>query len=248
MFSSRSPATISFYCMLLLTAMFVSTCYWPPLPIDTPLVRPWAENVTTFADGLRVLMPNVPVEKIPTTIPIADRCWCDLSGGFFNPINTTKWEELSVARLRSSIEREMALERRERERKDCEESAVEGEEPSCEPVEDEPLPSLSSLAVTEKRTILELLWILTRYVFFKSRTNTTTPVADAPTPAEDDYLPEPILVLDEETQEWVMRDPPPPVVIVKERKGILPLLPPEYDLRKFGFGMVLDLGWPDSGL
>lgn len=234
--------------MLLLTAMFVSTCYWPPVPIDTPLVHPWTENVTTFADALHVLMPNVPAEKIPTTIPIADRCWCDLSGGFFNPINTTKWEELSVARLRSSIEREMALERRERERKDCEESAVEGEEPSCEPVEDEPLPSLSSLAVTEKRTILELLWILTRYVFFKSRTNTTTPVADAPTPAEDDYLPEPILVLDEETQEWVMRDPPPPVVIVKERKGILPLLPPEYDLRKFGFGMVLDLGWPDSGL
>ena len=76
MLTIRLP--FSFYCMLLLSAMFVSTCYWPPVPIDTPLVRPWADNITTFADALGHLMPDLSPEDIPATIPVADRCWCDL--------------------------------------------------------------------------------------------------------------------------------------------------------------------------
>ena len=37
--------------MLLLTALFTSSCYWQPVPIDTPLTRPIG-NASTFAEAL----------------------------------------------------------------------------------------------------------------------------------------------------------------------------------------------------
>ena len=67
---------------------------------------------------------------------------------------------------------------------------------------------------------------------------------------EEDDLPEPVLVFDEATNSYtVLHDPPPPPTPEPPapRKGILPWLPGEIDLRKYGFAMVLDFGWPDAG-
>ena len=96
-----------------------------------------------------------------------------------------------------------------------------------------------------------MVWILTRHVLFRRRKSSINATVDAtPTPdeEEEEYLPEQILILDEETQKYVLRDAPPPTPPPKPTQGMLPWLPYEYDLRKFGFGMTLDFGWPNSAL
>ncbi|KAH9927497.1 uncharacterized protein BXZ73DRAFT_102630 [Epithele typhae] len=174
-FSATMHARPCFYCMVLLFAMFISSCYWPPVAVDTPLVQPWADNITTFADALRHVMPDLPEDKVPSTIAVADRCWCDLSGGFFTPYNTSRWEEASMLRTKHSLEAAMERERRESMRRQCEEST------------EDPMPPLQEAPASPKGA--------------------------ASTP----------------------------------KKGVIPWLAAEYDLRKFGFNMVLDLTWPDSG-
>ena len=232
--------------MVLLTAMFMSTCYWPPVPIETPLVQPWSENVTTYADALRFVLPNLPEDKLPTTISIADRCWCDLSHGFFAPFNNTKWEELSVTRVKDSLEKELAAEERAREQARCEAAGGEQntgsgacEVPQDEPAAPEPTPS-PSLSFPES-----LIWKFAQRLRSRGKTASTVPINDSlvegpePTQASNPskgYL---------EAHGAVTGVPK--VTIVPEQSPVrLPWLRREYDLRRFGFAMVLDFGWPTS--
>ena len=90
--------------------MFMASCYWSPVPIDTPLNTPWSDNITTFADALLSRIPNIPTDMIPTAVPIVDRCWCDFSGGLFEPFNTTRWEANSVEKLARELEVRMSEE------------------------------------------------------------------------------------------------------------------------------------------
>lgn len=95
----------SFYCIVLLTTLFVSSCYWQPFPLDTPLSTPWAENITTFAEALNSSLSANYTSPIPKVIRAVDRCWCDLSfGGFFAPFNVSNWERISVLRLKNELE------------------------------------------------------------------------------------------------------------------------------------------------
>ncbi|KAI0700449.1 hypothetical protein BC835DRAFT_1412043 [Cytidiella melzeri] len=107
LFSTTLHAKPCFYCILLLTALFMASCYWPPVPIDTALHTPWSDSVVTFSDALISRMPGLPLDMIPATIQIADRCWCDFSEGFFEPYNTTQWEVNSVEGLKRQLERQM---------------------------------------------------------------------------------------------------------------------------------------------
>lgn len=99
-----SPRT-SFYCIVLLTALFVSSCYWQPLPIDSPLSTPFSDTIKTFADALNASAPNVFQSlQTPGIIKLMDRCWCDFSSGnLFEPFNLSKWELLSVERLKVDL-------------------------------------------------------------------------------------------------------------------------------------------------
>ena len=95
----------SFYCIVLLTTLFVSSCYWQPFPLDTPLSTPWAENITTFAEALNSSLSANYTGPIPKVIRAVDRCWCDLSfGGFFAPFTVSNWERVSVLRLKNELE------------------------------------------------------------------------------------------------------------------------------------------------
>ncbi|KAI0666272.1 hypothetical protein C8Q78DRAFT_1198191 [Trametes maxima] len=114
-----------FYCLALLTTMCISLCYWPPIPIDTPLARPWSENITTFADALRWKMPNLPHEKIPSIMSMEEHCWCDVSGGVFSPVNLTMWEEASVNRAVERLEKDLAIEEETERRRQCEVQEVD---------------------------------------------------------------------------------------------------------------------------
>ena len=99
----------SFYCIVLLTTLFVSSCYWQPFPIDSPLTTPWSDNITTFAEALNASIVDSS-RPFPTVMRAVDRCWCDFSaGGLFEPFNVSHWEYLSVQRLHHEMERPKLL-------------------------------------------------------------------------------------------------------------------------------------------
>ncbi|KAI0033717.1 hypothetical protein K488DRAFT_16610, partial [Vararia minispora EC-137] len=90
-----------FYCILLLSALFVSSCHWSPVPLDTPLSRPFIQpwgNATTFGEALQLpIFKSLPEEHPPTTIRFLDRCWCDITiKGLFEPFDILAWELASV--------------------------------------------------------------------------------------------------------------------------------------------------------
>ncbi|TFY73489.1 hypothetical protein EWM64_g10523 [Hericium alpestre] len=101
LFSLTLHARPCFYCVTLLTSLFVSSCYWQPIPLHASLAEPWSENITTFSDALSSLFPRPLTDKEQSSIlRMSDRCWCDLtSTKLFEPFNTTQWELLSVAQL-----------------------------------------------------------------------------------------------------------------------------------------------------
>ena len=232
--------------MVLLTAMFMSTCYWPPIPIQTPLVRPWTENVTTFADALHLMMPNLPEERVPTTMPVADRCWCDLSNGFFTSFNTTKWEEQSVVRLKDSLEKQMAAEEEESERQECEKGEGEtANSTACAEILERHQANTTTLAPAFPESSVDrrpYIWDMLRGFKFTSTpsilnvssteddTNTNTPPTS---PSTSDAV-------DSSTRDVKV------AAIPCRSTAPQPWLRREYDLRQFGFAMVLDFGWPAS--
>ncbi|KAF7319936.1 hypothetical protein MKEN_00777200 [Mycena kentingensis (nom. inval.)] len=95
----------SFYCIVLLIALFFSSCYWQPFPTSTTLSTPWTENVTTFAEALNRSLPSTYEGPLPPLVRTLDRCWCDIwTGGFFEPYNVTRWEESSILKLATELE------------------------------------------------------------------------------------------------------------------------------------------------
>ncbi|EKM48970.1 uncharacterized protein PHACADRAFT_214562 [Phanerochaete carnosa HHB-10118-sp] len=102
--STTLHARPCFYCIMLLSAMFMASCYWPPISLDTPLSKPWSDSITTFGEALLSRVPDLPADLIPAAMPIADRCWCELSMGFFEPFNSTRWEWSSVEKLKTELE------------------------------------------------------------------------------------------------------------------------------------------------
>ena len=96
----------SFYCIILLTALFTSSCYWQPVPTSALLLAS-LPNVTSspllYFPNSSVSDENaiqasqlIPVPKLTT---LSDRCWCDLSGGhLFDPYNMTLWQLTSLSR------------------------------------------------------------------------------------------------------------------------------------------------------
>ncbi|KAF9498198.1 hypothetical protein BDN71DRAFT_1481460 [Pleurotus eryngii] len=99
-----------FYCIILLTTLFISSCYWQPFTLDTPLAIPWSENITTFGAALNATLSKDLLNiTLPSTIRVIDRCWCDFStNGFFEPYNVTQWEWNSVDKLKTDLEKQAA--------------------------------------------------------------------------------------------------------------------------------------------
>lgn len=97
-----------FYCIILLTALFTSSCYWQPVPTDVILrsIFPNASNYETLLDALNATTYSngsgqfgTDTTALPKLTLINDRCWCDLSTtGLFEPFNTTQWRLNSFAR------------------------------------------------------------------------------------------------------------------------------------------------------
>ncbi|KAI0771023.1 hypothetical protein BD413DRAFT_72839 [Trametes elegans] len=219
----------SFYCMALLSTMYISLCYWPPVSIDTPLVRPWSPNITTFADALRYKLPDLPPEKVPDMMPIEEHCWCDTTNGAFAPVNLTRWEEASVNRLVESLQRDIAAEQELARRRRCEEQESEAKANGTSCADEHPvLPPRKG-----RRRKFPLLNLLDLFGL--------SPISPSTLPAYDPDEP-----ATPPAQEAHTGGQPEPTTPPRAGSAKLPWFRREYDLRKFGFAMVLDFGWPSS--
>ncbi|KIK70370.1 hypothetical protein GYMLUDRAFT_234842 [Collybiopsis luxurians FD-317 M1] len=201
LFTLTIHAKPCFYCIILLATLFVSTCYWSPIPLDASLSQPWAENIITFSDALKATLSPSYSKPLPAVIQPSDRCWCDLStAGFFEPFNTTQWEMVSVLRLRDSLERQEGI------KKESESRKTDTDAQSHADVE------LPIQTPTTRSSIAKGIWSL-----LKSRRQ---PAILPAVPNADHSMP----ILDRP----------------------LPLFRREYDLRRFGVGLVLDFGTSGS--
>ena len=183
----------SFYCIILLTALFLSSCYWQPVPLTSTVSSAWTTNAT-FATILDSLLSSPIAAPLPAVIRLADRCWCDVSSShMFEPFDIARWELASVEQLKEELERDSA-------RIQQLSSSADEAEPLNQPDDDGSSTQSPSLE-------------------FNLTSQTATPSEPSPTTVEPSST--------------------PPVVSSVD----LPLLRRKYDLRPYGFSMILDFGW-----
>jgi len=228
LFSTTLHARPCFYCIMLLSALFMSSCYWPPVPLDSPLAIPWSENVTTFADALSTLLPNIPEDLKPAEVSMADRCWCDLSSnGFFEQYNITEWELKSLLRLKEDLEQKVRAREQEESPLDAVHDTLNEESGVSADVEER-----------QKgfRDLWNTVWSFTR----RPDVSPAPPLASNSTYETAPHVPQdPLRTQDSNTSSIAL--PSPPKLSEKQ-----PLLRREYDLRPYGFSLVLDFGWATS--
>ncbi|KAH9964601.1 hypothetical protein BC827DRAFT_1188228 [Russula dissimulans] len=179
-----------FYCIILLTALFLSSCYWQPIPLMSSVSSSWATNAT-FVTVITAALSSSITTPLPAVIRLADRCWCDVSSSrLFEPFDIAHWEHASIEQLKEEIERDAACAERL--------SSGVGEPESQDAVSVSP-PHASALSISPP-------------IEEKS-----TPQIPAVPPSSNG----------------------PPVVPSMD----LPLLRRKYDLRPYGFSLILDFGW-----
>ncbi|PCH33263.1 hypothetical protein WOLCODRAFT_135021 [Wolfiporia cocos MD-104 SS10] len=236
LFSTTLHAKPCFYCIILLSALFVSSCYWPPVPLDSPLAAPWAENVTTFADALATLVPGLPADMLPASVPMGDRCWCDLAGrGFFEPFNVTQWELDAVLRLKDDLEQQLEA----RNAANALAAGVNATDAGAGDAHADAAQGQPGTAFDGGRSnMLAGLWnkmlSFARYPM-ESDLNVSPPRSNATLDSllfgSEDLPPK------GEEQSSVEESPTP------DAPQQLPLLRKEYDLRPYGFALIVDFGW-----
>ena len=195
----------SFYCIILLTALFLSSCYWQPVPHTSSVSSSWATNAT-FATVLASVLSSPIAAPLPAVIRLADRCWCDVSSSnLFEPFDIARWERASVEQLKEELERDAA--RIQQLSSNADESGLLNKPDDGD-------------SSTQSQSL-------------KSKLTSQTPTSPGPSPPT---------VEPSSTLENPAGSPSPngpPVVSSVD----LPLFRRKYDLRPYGFSMVLDFGW-----
>ena len=112
-----SPS-FSFYCIILLTALFTSSCYWQPVPTRALLqdVFPTVTSASPLLYQSNASEPDngtIPASELlpmPSLTKLLDRCWCDLAGGhLFEPYNITLWQLTSLSRTLAPSQSQQVL-------------------------------------------------------------------------------------------------------------------------------------------
>lgn len=153
-----------------------------------------------------------------------DRCWCDLTAGsLFEPFNVSRWEHLSVQRLKDDLERKQLEE----------DTLVASEVPTIVPelwsLTGTEMPAPSPTAVRHPKTLREgaaSIWSMlrTNSPFGNASTATSPPDGSISPPFTSAGVPQPTVITS--------------VPDVKQ-----PLIRKEYDLRPYGLGILVDFGW-----
>ncbi|KAH9060734.1 hypothetical protein EDB87DRAFT_1613675 [Lactarius vividus] len=192
-----------FYCIILLTALFLSSCYWQPVPLTSSVSSSWTTNAT-FATVLASVLTSPIAAPLPAVIRLADRCWCDVSSSqLFEPFDIARWERASVEQLKEELEHDAARIRQLS-------SSADETELLNEPDNNNTQPQFSGSESTFQTPMSS-----------ESPPPTVKPSSTLENPAGS------------------ASPNGPPVVSSVD----LPLLRRKYDLRPYGFSMVLDFGW-----
>lgn len=215
---SRVP---SFYCIILLAALFLSSCYWQSFPLDANLSVPWADNITTFSEALNATMPphlNT-LHSIAPIVRVADRCWCDFASGLFEPYDVQKWERDSIQRAVAHIEKQwkQSLE----SDSDLSANATVTAEPTQHELQrTSTTPKVPS---TRNKTFSSIL-----RSFFNIRSNKSEPYPISTPIADTITLPE---------------TPTEPSAVAPSIPAEPLLAPGQFDMRPFGFELIFDFRW-----
>ena len=215
--SSNYLTSCSFYCIILLTALFLSSCYWQPVPLDSSLSSSWATNAT-FATVLTAALSSSVTVPLPAVIRLADRCWCDVSSSrLFEPFDIARWERASIEQLKEELERDAASAEKLSSGAGKLDLSNEGDRnPSATNVTGPIVESQLSISEPSSHPPVS---------------STSPQPSSVNTPAE------------KSSTHQIPAEPPlsngPPVVPNVD----LPLFRRKYDLRSYGFSMILDFGW-----
>lgn len=217
----------SFYCIVLLTTLLISSCYWQPFPIDSTLSTPWSDDITTFAEALNATLTANYTKPLPSRMRVLDRCWCDLSSGkFFEPFNISGWEYASVQRMKKDLERAEGIT-----------TPLPVQTPNATLTTDEPVPAESP--PSPKRTTKLADWVRSPWQYWLSRRNSTSGLTANSTNG--------LITSDNTTtthsETELSESQPSPADSVPTENAIFRWLRPEYDLQPYGLGMVIDLRW-----
>ncbi|KIJ68809.1 hypothetical protein HYDPIDRAFT_81865, partial [Hydnomerulius pinastri MD-312] len=225
LFTLALHARPCFYCVILLAALFLSSCYWQSFPLDARLSVPWADNVTTFYEALNATIPpelNLH-EFTPPIIRVADRCWCDFASGVFEPYSVQKWERDSVERAVAEMEKNL---------KQQSEGEIETTL-NATTTEEEPKPSVSAEMKQNDDSQQGSDIVKETFSIIRSLLRRRSSRAD---PSLASAAPAPMPTA---SPTKTMEIEPPPSVET-------PLLPGQLDMRPLGFDLILDIRWSRS--
>lgn len=214
---------LSFNCIMVLTALFFSSCYWQPVTLDTPLYRPWNDNITTFGHALKAMLPPNSTLDVPV-VQFVDRCWCDVTNKvFFQPFNVTQWE---VDSLKFYVEDAV------RQQKEIEKSAKLVTGPTVsQPANTTQQPAELGLLISDVASLYNI--VLSRWKLIFTTSNESHPSVTSPTALLPSQTTSPV------------PEPTTTHVPVRDQKS-LPWWEKEHNLRPYGFDVVFEFGWDDG--
>jgi len=209
---------------VVLTALFLSSCYWQPVTLDTPLHRPWNDNVTTFGHALKAMLPQNSTLDVPV-VQFVDRCWCDVTNKvFFQPFNVTQWE---VDSLKFYVENAVRQQRKESEKR----TKSNADATVFQPTNSTQQPAEPALLMSDVATLYNI--VLGRWKLMFTPSNESHPPATPPT------TPLPLQTISPTPE------PTTTYVPVRDQKA-LPWWQKEYSLRPYGFDVIFEFGWNDG--
>ena len=212
---------------MVLTALFLSSCYWQPVTLDTPLYRPWNDNITTFGHALKVMLPQNSTLDVPV-VQFADRCWCDVTNKvFFQPFNVTQWE---VDSLKVYVEDAVR-----QQKKGVEKTRLNTDQTVSQPANSTQQPTEPALLMTDVANLYNFVldrWKSMLSPSSKSNNESHSPAIPLASPLS--------LHTTSPTSESTTTYLP-----ARDQK-LLPWWQREYSLRPYGFDVVFEFGWNDE--
>ena len=163
-------------------------------------------------------MPNY-TYALPTVMRAVDRCWCDFSmGSFWEPFNVSHWEYLTVQRVRRDLECQQ---------KDA--NAV-----LTANITQIPMSTNDNMSLPIQTLVSPSNSTVSTYTFWSRLMNFPRGSQHASTEETRETEPSSLPV---ETQNSTTGAPQ------TMRPSNLPFIRQEYDLRPYGVGLIVDLGW-----
>jgi hypothetical protein len=167
---------------------------------------------------LTAALSKSPSAPLPGVIRLADRCWCDVSSSrLFEPFDIARWERKSVEQLKEEVERDAE--------RVVQLLSSEGQMGSLDELDSNPSVINGTGSIVESQLSVSHLSSHTSILSTSPEPSSTPASGKQSSAPQIPAVPLPF-------------NGPPVVASVN-----LPLLRRKYDLRPYGFSMVLDFGW-----